>query len=110
MWVLLTLSRLSNSRWNPETISKHTRSARIFVTYVHSTNLANIFFCPEKLIICKRRIKQCLLHLLHIFDSKFTVEANTTAPDQTAPKGAVLSGSILFAIQATKHISILESR
>ena len=32
----------------------------------------------------------------------FTLEANTMNPDQTAPKGAVLSGSILFAIYATK--------
>ena len=96
MWVLLTLSRLSNSRWNPETISKHTRSARIFVTYVHSTNLANIFFCPEKLI------RLPAYYICCIYLIPFTVEANTTAPDQTAPKGAVLSGSILFAIQATK--------
>ena len=33
---------------------------------------------------------------------KGAMEANTLNPDQTAPKGAVCSGSILFEIMATK--------
>ena len=32
----------------------------------------------------------------------FVMEANTMNPDQTAPKGAVWSGSILFAIKIIK--------
>ena len=38
-------------------------------------------------------------------ETTFIIEANTMNPDQTAPKGAVWSGSLLFAILATKvHI------
>ena len=33
--------------------------------------------------------------------TKFTIEANTMSPDQTAPMGAVWSGFILFSVVAT---------
>ena len=39
--------------------------------------------------------------------TNFFMDANTMNPDQTAPKGAVWSGVILFAISANKLISTL---
>ena len=41
----------------------------------------------------------CCIYSKHTSD--LIMEANTMNPDQTAPKGAVWSGSILFAIYAT---------
>ena len=44
-------------------------------------------FCPEN---------ACISSVA--YQKPFTSEANTMKPDQTAPKGAVWSGSLLFAI------------
>ena len=82
----------------------------------HSTEFLMICQClleyhfnPKPLIIfCYKKIV-CLLCLLHIFKwttENFYQEANTMNPDQTAPKRAVWSGSILFAIgyQSTEAV------
>ena len=64
--------------------------------------IANSFINPySAYIFCIKNI--CILHLLHTFrciPTTFIMEANTMNSDQTAPKWAVWSGSILFAIWA----------
>ena len=43
------------------------------------------------------------------FRNIFTMEANTISPDQNAPKGAVPSGSIVFAISIVHvHVYLLK--
>ena len=42
----------------------------------------------------------CCKYLPNITD-ELSIEANSMAPEQTAPKGAVWSGSTLFAIEAS---------
>ena len=42
----------------------------------------------------------CYKKLPYITD-KLSIEANSTDPEQTAPKGAVWSGSTLFPIEAS---------
>ena len=49
----------------------------------------------------------CFSHLLHIFTSILTnlsIEANNVDPDQTAPIGAVWSGSTMFVQDAFFNI------
>ena len=45
----------------------------------------------------------CLLHIQIHFRLDFIMEANTMKPNQTDPLRTVCSGSILFAISATKE-------
>ena len=55
----------------------------------------------------------CLCHLLNIlavFQTYFCIQANSVDPDQTAPKGAVWSGSTLFAEMTFKITSRWQSR
>ena len=52
-------------------------------------------FCPENGV--------CFLSIQMHFRLDFIMVANISNPDQTAPNGAVWSGSILFAIYATKE-------
>ena len=40
----------------------------------------------------------------------FTKEANTMNPDQTAPKGALLSGSIVFAIKQGYRLTFFRQK
>ena len=42
----------------------------------------------------------CCKYLPNITD-ELSIEANSVDPEQTAPKGAVCSGSTLFAIEAS---------
>ena len=46
----------------------------------------------------------CCKKLPNITD-KLSIEANSVDPEQTAPIGAVWSGSTLFAIEASKYFS-----
>ena len=52
---------------------------------------ANVFFFILNFVSLSR-----LLHILSALQNAFTMEANTMNTDQTAPKGAVWSESILF--------------
>ena len=55
----------------------------------------------------------CLCHLLNIlanFQTYFCIQANSVDPDQTAPRGAVWSGSTLFAKMTFKITSRWQSR
>ena len=47
---------------------------------------------------------------LQTFQTYFCIQANSVDPDQTAPKGAVWSGSTLFAKMTFKIISRWQSR
>ena len=48
--------------------------------------------------------------VLQTFQTYFYIHANTVDPDQTAPKGAVWSGSTLFAEMTFKITSRWQSR
>ena len=43
----------------------------------------------------------CLLQIIALHTDKLSIEANSVDPEQTAPLGAVWSGSTLFAIEAS---------
>ena len=47
---------------------------------------------------------------LHTFQTYFCIQANSMDPDQTAPRGAVWSGSALFAKRTFKTTSRWQSR
>ena len=51
----------------------------------------------------------CFKYLPNITD-KLSIEANSADPDQTAPIGAVWSGSTLFALGLLKHFSRREKQ
>ena len=84
--------------WSSRTIWKSILYLRIFPWAMSTRNLCNPY--PTTIFLSW---KCCLLFMpaayiqVH-FRLDFIIEANTMNPDQTAPKGAVWSGSILFTI------------
>ena len=63
---------------------------------------------PEKGLQCLHAI-QWYFEKVYLSDPQFSdrqVQANSVDPDQTAPIGAVWSGSTLFAIQSTSFVLI----
>ena len=53
---------------------------------------------PERMIVTRAGVSRCLIYKMIVRIANMLIRtANSEGPDQTAPSGAVCSGSTLFA-------------
>ena len=75
----------------------------------HSGNqILNLILSIHFVLKIASAFKSAVYIQMH-FRLLWPMEANTMNPDQTAPLGAVRSGSILFAVYASKVVAVLTS-